>query len=86
MKWEGQRESDNVEDRRGSGGTRIAAGSGLGLLIVVVLALLFGVDPRQILDQTGDDQAAEQTSDQPYQETPEEAQRSKFAKVVLADT
>ncbi len=88
MKWEGQRESENVEDRRGQGGgTRIAAGGGLGLVVIVVLSLLFGVDPRQILDQGGGDQASEQqTPGQPYQETPDEAQRSKFAKVVLADT
>jgi predicted metalloprotease len=88
MKWEGQRESENVEDRRGmGGGTRIAAGGGLGVIVIVVLSLLFGVDPRQILDQGGGDQASEQQAPgQPYQETPEEAQRSKFAKVVLADT
>jgi predicted metalloprotease len=88
MKWEGRRESENVEDRRGMGGGRIAAGGGLGLVVMVVLALLFGVDPRQILDQAGDQQYSDETttSGQPYQETPEEAQRSKFARVVLADT
>ena len=86
MKWEGQRESENVEDRRGQGSGRIAAGGGLGLVIVVIIALFFGVDPRQILDQVGGDQTSEQTPGQPYQETPEEARRSAFAKVVLADT
>ncbi|MBI1213547.1 MAG: flagellar biosynthesis protein FlgM [Alphaproteobacteria bacterium] len=86
MKWEGRRESDNVEDRRGMGGRRIAAGGGAGILVVIVLALLFGVDPQQILDQVGDQQSGQISSDQPYQETPEEAQRAKFARVVLADT
>ena len=86
MKWEGQRESDNVEDRRGMGGGRIAAGGGLGLVVMVVLALLFGVDPRQILDQVGDQQVSEQDPAQPYQESAEEAERRKFARVVLADT
>ena len=89
MKWEGQRESENVEDRRGQGGgARIAAGGGLGLVVIVVLSLLFGVDPQQILDQVGGGQQAsdQQTPGQPYQETADEAQRSKFAKVVLADT
>ena len=87
MKWEGQRESENVEDRRGQGGgTRIAAGGGLGLIVIVVLSLLFGIDPRQILDQGGGQVSEQQAPGQPYQETPEEAQRSKFAKVVLADT
>jgi len=86
MKWEGRRESENVEDRRGMGGGRIAAGGGLGLVAMVVLALLFGVDPRQIIDQVGDQQVSEEQSGQPYQETAEEAQRRKFARVVLADT
>ena len=86
MKMDGQRESENVEDRRGSGGGRIVAGGGVGMVVVIVLALLFGVDPRQLLDQVGNQQTADQPAGQPYQETPEEAQRSKFAKIVLADT
>jgi uncharacterized protein len=86
MKIEGRRESENVEDRRGMGGGRIAAGGGLGLIVMIVLALLFGVDPRMILDQVGQQQVIEQESGQPYQETAEEAQRSRFARVVLADT
>ena len=42
MKWQGRRQSDNVEDRRGVSTTgKIAAGGGL-LGIVVVLLQLFG--------------------------------------------
>ena len=50
MRWQGQRESDNVEDRRGSGVPRrgIALGGG-GILLVVVLALVTGQDPLQLL-------------------------------------
>jgi predicted metalloprotease len=83
MKWEGRRESENVEDRRGMGG-RLVAGGGLGLLVIVVLALVFGVDPREVLQQVGPQYAQEQSG--PYQETAEEGQRRKFARVVLADT
>ncbi len=86
MKWEGQRESENVEDRRGMGGGHIAAGGGLGLVAMVVLALFFGVDPSQLLNQMGDQQVSSDQPSGPYQETAEEAQRSKFARVVLADT
>ena len=39
MKWEGQRESENVEDRRGISGGHVAAGGGIGLVVMVVLAL-----------------------------------------------
>lgn len=97
MKTDGRRQSENVEDRRGQSagggfggrlGGRAGMGGGLGLVAIVVLALIFGVDPRQFLDPNalggaGSEQALPGT---PYQETAEEAQRSAFVKVVLADT
>jgi len=49
MKWQGQGESDNVEDRRGSGGrkTPLAIGGGLiGTIVVIVGIVFFGVDLR----------------------------------------
>ena len=51
MRLEGERESANVEDRRGRGGRLPIgiAGGGLGTVVLVVLALLMGVDPRAIL-------------------------------------
>jgi predicted metalloprotease len=91
MKTEGRRESENVEDRRGQGGGGMPMGragvGGLGLIIIVVLALVFGVDPRQFLGQIEQQQGGAETAPgQPYQESPEEAKRSAFIKVVLADT
>ena len=54
MRLEGERESSNVEDRRGGGGLPIGvAGGGIGTVVLVVLALLMGVDPRAILDGGG---------------------------------
>jgi len=50
MRWQGRRQSDNVEDRRGMRPGGLAIGGG-GVLIVVILALLFGADPRQLLEQ-----------------------------------
>ncbi|MDZ4870108.1 MAG: neutral zinc metallopeptidase [Alphaproteobacteria bacterium] len=91
MKTEGRRQSENVEDRRGQGGRfpggRAGAGGGLGLVVIVVLALVFGVDPSQLISgmEGAGGPGAEQQSG-PYQETPEEAQRSAFVRVVLADT
>jgi len=61
--------------------------SGLGLIIVVVLALVFGVDPRQFLGQMEQQQGGtEAVPGQPYQESAEEAKRGAFIKVVLAET
>lgn len=53
MRLDNLRESGNIEDRRRSGGARLAMGGGLGSIVIVVLALLFGVDPRQFLGGGG---------------------------------
>ncbi len=59
MRLDDMRESDNVDDRRGQSGgggfgPRLAmGGGGLGLVAVVVVSLLFGVDPRQLLGDGG---------------------------------
>lgn len=51
MRLEGRRESGNVIDVRGGGGRRglMIGGGGIGTLIVIVLAMFFGVDPRPLL-------------------------------------
>jgi hypothetical protein len=99
MLWQDQRESDNVEDERGSGGGgggfgggRIAIGGGLGGVIVVVLYLVLGGDPRALLQNQQHDQpssAAAAASDtypqQPQSGAPTD-QLGKFVSVVLADT
>ena len=52
MRWNRARRSDNVVDARGRSGMRLGGGLGLGgIAIVVVLGLLSGQDPLQILGQ-----------------------------------
>src|SRR5436853_6105527 len=46
MQWSGGRRSSNVEDRRGMG--PVAIGGGLGTLVLMVLALIWGVEPRDV--------------------------------------
>lgn len=84
MQWRGRRESDNVEDMRGSGGGRrgIALG-GAGTIIVVLLALLLGKNPLQLLQQTGNMPGP--ANEQPAPDNPAEDEAAKFVKVVLAD-
>jgi predicted metalloprotease len=58
MRWNDERESDNVVDARGGGGGGGFPGgavgvSGIGGVVVVVLGLLFGFDPSVILSQLG---------------------------------
>ena len=47
MRWLGRRESSNVEDQRGSR-TGLAVGGGLGTVLLLVVAMLFGADPRVV--------------------------------------
>lgn len=68
--------------RIGRGGV----GGGVGLIVVIVLALMFGVDPSQLLNTGSPDAGRVETSGQPYEESAEEAQRSAYVRVVLADT
>lgn len=50
MRWRDQRQSTNIEDRRGFGGGGLAiGGGGLGLIIVILAALVCGIDPRELM-------------------------------------
>ena len=84
MLWQGRRESENVEDARGSGaGGKIAVGGGLGGVILVVAYLLLGGDPAALNDLQQQSQVA------PTRQVDPNAPRdegSKFVAVVLADT
>jgi len=57
MKWEGERSSDNVEDRRGGGGGFGGMGAGtvgIGTLVIALVGgAIFGVDPGTILALLG---------------------------------
>lgn len=80
MKWEGRRQSGNVQDRRGKGGG--AAVGGLGLVAVLIFTLLTG-DPRALINLGLNASANINTE---YVETPKEKELAEFVSVVLADT
>lgn len=48
MRWQDLRQSSNVQDLRGGRGLAIGGG-GIGMLVVILAALICGVDPRQLL-------------------------------------
>ena len=83
MLWQGQRESDNVEDQRSSGGGRIAIGGGIGGVILVVAYLLLGGDPQALINSEPQSQVSQSRQVDPN--TPRD-DASKFVAVVLADT
>jgi predicted metalloprotease len=50
MRWQDQRQSTNVEDRRGIGRGVAIGGGGLGVVILAIAVLLCGGDPSQLLN------------------------------------
>ncbi|HSI41656.1 MAG TPA: neutral zinc metallopeptidase [Xanthobacteraceae bacterium] len=99
MKWEDFRQSDNVEDRRGSGGG-FGGGRGMGgrgslgiggLIVVGLIAWATGINPAVLLGGAeilfGDGPASEQTSAPPSgSKAAPTDQLGKFASTVLAQT
>ena len=91
MRWQGNRESDNVEDARdvgGGGGFRLGGGSlGLGSVAVAVLAgWIFGINPLTILGLMSGGGSAPQTQEAPAHKPPADDEMARFVSVVLADT
>jgi len=85
MLWQGRRESENVEDVRGSGGgRRIAVGGGIGAVVLIILYLLLGGDPQALFDSQQQQVQLSQPRQIDSQGPRDEA--SKFVAVVLADT
>jgi predicted metalloprotease len=81
MRWRGERQSTNIEDRRGIGG-KMAVGGGLGTIVVLILALLFGADPSQLLEQMPSSPSSDVQSSRPV--SAEEEELKQFVGVVLA--
>lgn len=82
MRWRGERQSTNIEDRRGLSGGKVAVGGGLGTLLIIVIALLFGADPRQFLEQVPTDQPGQVQTSRP--QNAEEEELKQYVGVVLA--
>src|SRR5262245_50013118 len=86
MRWQGGRESDNLEDRRRMSPKTAAIGGG-GALIVLVIGLVLGLNPQQINNLLNAPQAqgpgAPGGAGAERPETPEEARSRKFAATIL---
>lgn len=81
MRWRGERQSTNIEDRRGFSAGRVAVGGGLGTIIIAIIALLFGVNPQRLLEQLPSDQQPGVQSSRPQNSQEEELKQ--FVAVVL---
>lgn len=93
MRWDGNRESDNVEDRRGDGGGG-GGGGGFGfgggslsiggVVIALILSFVFGINPLTLLG--GMSGGGGGTPQQATQQTPANDTETRFMRTVLADT
>jgi predicted metalloprotease len=85
MKWRTGRRSGNIEDRRGIRIPKKAAGGGIGIIVIALIAMYFGVDPTVFLNQQGPSSSIN-TQTSTRQISPAENQLAEFVSVVLADT
>lgn len=93
MRWEGDRQSDNVEDRRGDGGGGGGGGFGFGgrsigigtLVIALVGGYFFGISPATILSLLSGGGAPPQQVSQPRSE-PANDRETQFVSTTLAYT
>ena len=96
MKWEGNRESDNVEDRRagggrgggGLGGGIGGRGIGIGTIVIALIGgWVFGINPLTILGLLGGGAPTAQVQQAPApQKPPADDRMARFVSTVLADT
>jgi uncharacterized protein len=88
MRQDNERESDNIEDRRGmSVGGKTLAGGGLGMVALAVFALFMGVDPSIVLSTLGNNMLApKQQPRQAAPSSPQDEKLKKFMSVVLGST
>ncbi|MCW5656698.1 MAG: neutral zinc metallopeptidase [Burkholderiaceae bacterium] len=90
MKWEGNRQSDNVEDRRsggplggmGFGGRSIGIGT---IVIALIAGWIFGINPLTLLGVLSGGEAP-MVSQGPAQRPPADDRLAAFVSTVLADT
>ena len=97
MKWQDMRQSGNVEDRRGmsprmggfsmGGGRMPMGGLGIGgILVVLVISYVLGVNPLTLLDSGGIDPSAGPGPSAPGSGVPPSDEVGQFATRVMGDT
>ncbi|MCY2984580.1 MAG: zinc metallopeptidase [Planctomycetota bacterium] len=86
MRWEGREQSTNVEDRRGmamaAGG--LIAGGGVGTIVLMIIMMFLGGNPKQLLEQVGEQQEQSSRAKLTPQNDPD-ASLMEFVSVVMKD-
>jgi predicted metalloprotease len=83
MRWQSERRSSNVEDRRGISVRGGAIGG--GAIIIAIVATLLGAPPDVVRSLLGGGEGVQEGT-QPIDDSPEATERVEFVKVVLGST
>ena len=83
MKWQGRRQSSNIEDRRRVSGGGAAGAGGVGVILIVIVGYFLGVDLTPLLQQGG---APQITQGGEVELTDADRRMGEFVGVTLADT
>ena len=86
MRWRSGRRSRNIEDRRGMRISRKATGGGIGIIVIALIAVYFGIDPSMILNQQGPPSVGTSTHSTSNFSTASNEELVDFVSVVLGDT
>lgn len=86
MKWEGRRQSGNVEDRRGMSGGKLVAGGGIIGVIILVINMFMGGGNSAILNDIQNQIQQQGPTGETRELTAEEQKMGEFVATVLADT
>ncbi|MEN8154633.1 MAG: neutral zinc metallopeptidase [Acidobacteriota bacterium] len=84
MRWRGRERSDNVEDRRLSVGKKMSLGGGIGGIIIAIIFIILGGNPKQVLQLL--DPGNETVQTRTGQNASQDDDLTKFISVVLKDT
>jgi len=86
MRWKGERQSTNVEDRRGMSTGKKVIGGGIGTLVIAIIILLLGGDPQNFLQNLGGGTQTEDTRTANIELTEHQKEMGEFVSVVLGYT
>lgn len=86
MRWRGRRQSSNIEDRRGQRTGGRLLGGGIGTIVLVLVAMYFGVDPTFLIQGMQSSGGASSSGTQPTAEELKNDPLAGMIAVVMADT
>ncbi|MGB5165529.1 MAG: neutral zinc metallopeptidase [Woeseiaceae bacterium] len=86
MRWRGGRRSSNIEDRRGSRAPSGILGGGIGTIVLILVAMYFGVDPTFLIEGMQSASTSSSSGTQPTQEELANDPMADMIAVVIGDT